>query len=142
MMTIKKQLFALQYIKAGTDIEAAAQKCNISTSLAKRYLKADDVKDYISTLNGDIEEVLKINKTVIVQKQLDIHDSAMKGDKRYDKEGNKLDRKPDRAAASRSLENVSKMMGYDAPRKVDVNVDLSVWLTQQQQVIEAEVIDE
>lgn len=136
-MTLKQELFALQYVKAAGDIEASATAMKMKVASCKRYLRNDDVQNYISELNADIEKVCKINKASIVQKHLEIHDSAMKGDKRYNKDGIKLDRKPDRAAANKALENVSTLMGYNAPQKVDVSLDLSVWLTQQT----TEVID-
>lgn len=135
-MTIKQELFALQYVKSAGDLQLATQAMNISTSVAKRYLRNEQVQDYLTELNADIEKVCKINKANIVQKHLDIHKSAMDGDPI--KVGEEVYTKPDRSSANKALENVSTLMGYNAPSKVDVSVDLSVWLTQQQEIIDVE----
>ncbi len=130
-------MFALQYVKTAGDISAATEAMGITTSLGRRYLKREEVTEYISTLNKDIEKVCKINKASVVQKHLEIHNSAMEGDPV--KVGEEIHQKPDRSAANRALENVSTLLGYNAPQKVDVNVDLSVWLSNQ--AIETEIID-
>lgn len=129
-MTLKQEYFAIQYIKSGCDLDAAANESNITTQRAKRWLAAKNVREYIDDLNKDIEKSLKINKTKIVKAYLDIHESAVEGDPVFSKDGIKLYQKPDRSAAKASLDSVSKLMGYDAPIKIDMNVDLSTWLTQ------------
>lgn len=136
-MTIKQEYFALQYVKSAGDLVAATEALDMPVSTGKRYLRNDEVQDYLAELNKDIEKVCKINKANIVQKHLDIHKSAMQGDPI--KVGEEIYTKPDRSSANKALENVSTLMGYNAPSKVDVALDLSVWLTQQQNA--QEIID-
>ena len=141
-MSVKTNLFAIQYVKSGGDVVAAAEAMSITPATGKRYLRKPEVQEYIEELNKDIEKVVGINKAKVVQMQLNIHKSAMKGDPIFNKEGKKVGRRKDRSTARACLAEVSKMMGYDAPKKVDVNVDLSSWLTQQpKELIDTEVVD-
>ena len=141
VISYKRRDFALHFVRAGGDIEVASKAAKITLHKAKAWLKKNDVQDFIKDLNTDIEKVCKINKAVIVQKHLDIHKQTTQ--KIIDSNGNKVLANP--GAANKALENVSTLMGYNSPTKVDVTTDLSSWLTAQatpKQIIETEVIED
>ncbi len=124
-MNLKQEFFALQYVKHGFDLDAAAKASKISKTKAKRWTKDRGITEYISVLNKDLEKVCKISKAKVVHNFIDLHDEAKK-DRSF-------------AAATTAMREVSAILGYNAPAKVDVSVDLSQWLTQQ--TIDVEVIE-
>lgn len=127
-MNLKHELFVVHYVKSGGDIEQASKELNTKPTTAKRWLKRADVQDKIQELNNDIEKTLKINKTKVVSEYLSLY-----GEAREDivKTG---------TLAKGCLDSVSKLMGYDAPIRVDMNIDLSSWLTNQSMdIIDAEI---
>lgn len=130
-MNLKKELFAIQYLRQDCDVKLASEAAGITKATANKWLKETGVKDYLERLRDDIEKVVGISKAKVVKMQLDIHKDAMEGDPILDKDGEEIGRKKDRSNARQSLDSVARLMGYDAPKKIDVDVDLSVWLTQQ-----------
>lgn len=127
-LNIKYELFVVHYVKSGGDIEKASKEVNTTPSTAKRWLKRDDVQDKIAELNSDIEKVLKINKTKVVAEYLSLLEEA------------KVDITKTGTLAKGCLDSVSKLMGYDAPVKVEHSMDLSSWLTNQSMdIIDVEI---
>jgi len=127
-MNLKHELFVMNYIKSGADLDTTCKDMSVKSSTAKRWLKREDIQNKITELNSDIEQTLKINKTKIVSEYWDISQEAKKD---IEKTG---------TLAVKSLDSISKLMGYDAPVKVEHSMDLSSWLTQlpKEEIIDVE----
>ena len=149
MLTIQERAFALATVKSPelrpSEIVLETSNdtitANTAASRARKYLSTTEVTDYIERLQGNVAEQAGLSLLWTLEKYKALYENAIKGDARYDKDGNILDTKPDRVAAKGALDSISRVCGYDAPKKIDISVDLSSWLIQQVPTQIEEIVD-
>jgi len=116
---LKKELALVHYAKSGCSYDDAIK--NFPGALTKKtlqkYVNSPKGKAYLSELMKDVERACKINKIKVVSEVMDIQQRTKKDE--------------DYKTSLSALNSVSKMMGYDAPTQVNVDMDLSSWLVNQ-----------
>lgn len=137
-LTLKQKLFCDWYIKLANGTQAAIRAGyseHTANRIASENLSKPDIKAYIKKRMTELEEVLGFNKSTIVQDLHDIKARSMQAepvmyyspkDRKYvqrmetNDEGEEVGvYQFDGANANRAIENISKMMGYNEPEKVE-----------------------
>lgn len=114
-LTIKEKVFCREYLKTGGNAAEAARRAGYSVKAAKelgfRLLTKDHIKLEVTRLRANVEETLQVTKERVILEHIKI---AFDDD---------LDPRPRIFDRQRSLENISKLMGYDSPVKHQVEVE-------------------
>ena len=140
-LTLKQKLFCDWYLKLGGSQHAteAAKRAGYSQktaySIASENLKRPEVKAYLEERKKKIEEVLGFNKMTLIEDLHKIKSMSMKAVPvmTYDRVEREMvqvtEEKEDGEevgvfvydsnGANRAIENISKMMGYNEPEKVE-----------------------
>jgi hypothetical protein len=106
---------------------------------ALNILKKPHIKKRIRELRENLEETLMISKITEVQKVIDIRNQALSGFVyAFDEKGKKIktQAKIEYGVALDATRQISKMMGYDAPIKLNAEARLThtpSWLTTTEQ---------
>lgn len=144
-LKLREQLFADWYIKLMHETDAAIKAGYSPRSahvIACRLLKKDKIQAYIAHRKTQLEEVLGLNKATVIQDFQTIKKRSMQAEPvmEWDRDAKKYVQVTeindegeevgvwtyDSQGANRALENINKMMGYNAPEKVDVLVPIQV----------------
>ena len=139
MISLKQKQFALSYVKNGGNSSKAARKLSITAGTASKWLSIVEVSEYVEQLQSDVAAQAGVDQLWVLKKYKTVYNDAMKG---YETAHGT---RKDLVAAKGALDSISNMLGYNAPTKVSVEVDLSTWLTQQakpqlpQEITDAEI---
>ncbi len=114
-LTGKEKAFCRELLKTGLNAAEAARRAGYSVKAAKelgfRLLTKDHIKEEVARLRANVEETLQVTKERVILEHIKIaFDSDMIPQPRI------FDRQ-------RSLENISKLMGYDSPAKHEVSIE-------------------
>lgn len=138
-LNLKQQLFADWYIKL-MHVTNAAIKAGYSKktaySIGSELLKKPEIQEYIQKRKEELEDLLGLNKATVLQDFIAIKDRSMQAvplmyynpkEKEYvqkmemNDEGDEVGvYQYDSIGANRALENINKMMGYNAPEKAEI----------------------
>lgn len=128
----KERLFVLEYLKDWNGTQAAirtgykAGKSNASAAVtASRLLRDERVKAYLDALIRESVDSKETSRESVILRTLELYRRCTKGEPVlvYDSEAKAWvesgEWKFDSKGAARALELLSKIMGYDAPVKID-----------------------
>lgn len=134
-MTLRQRQYALNIVRFEGDENKARSLPHIKTPVTKKqaekWLQDPDFMDYRKDIENSIGAEVGIDAVYVLDGYKKLYQDSVKGDAKYDKDGNFLGMKPDRTNAGKALDSMSRILGLDAPKEVNINVDLSTWLTQE-----------
>lgn len=134
-MTLRQKQYALNIVRFEGDEDKARAlphaKTPITKKQSKQWLENPDFKEYRKELEGNVGAEVGVDAVYVLNGYKKLYEDSVKGDAKYDKDGNFLGNRPDRTNAGKALDSMSRMLGLDAPKEVNINVDLSTWLTQE-----------
>ncbi len=146
-MTLRQKQYALNIVRFEGDENKARSlphaKAPITKKQAEKWLQDPDFKDYRKDIENSVGAAVGVDAVFVLDGYKKLYLDSVKGDAKYDKDGNFIAMRPDRTNAGKALDSMSRILGLDAPKEVNINVDLSTWLTQEtiKPLIPKDVID-
>lgn len=144
-MNLLQKQFAHNLVKHNGSVAKAVKLSYITIpkSDAKKWMQTSDFQEYSRELTSTLEGIVGVDSVYVLEGYKKLYTDCLEGDARYDKDGNFLGMRPDRTNARGALDSMARMLGLDAPKEVNINVDLSTWLTQEtiKPLIPKDIID-
>jgi len=144
-LTDNQYLFCIDYFK-NANASKAGNRLGYADSWGSKQLQKGIVKEYLESLESRREEVLHLNKNVIIKKYLEIVENGMQ--KVAGKSG--ISTMIDPRSSRDAMGDIVKIMGFNAPDKVEKKVvisgDLKLLLgdsveIESKTILDGEIID-
>ena len=132
-MNLLQKQYALNILRNEGDTTKALNLSytTIDKRTANKWLKTKEFKEYQKELQDSTSAAVGVDAVYVLNGYKRLYEDCLRGDSRYDSEGNFIDRKPDRTTAKGTLDSMARMLGLDAPKEVNISVDLSTWISQE-----------
>ena len=117
-MNLKHELSIMTYLNSGGDIDEAARVVNTNPSTIKRWLKRDDVKEYMNDVLNDAAKATGINQIYVLNGYKELFET----NKELITNDKGISRMKDAGTSRAALDSIVKMLGWQQSPDTQVNI--------------------